>query len=315
MLATATDRSRRSDAKIVSRILRLKAERQAVIIAHNYQEGEIQDVADFLGDSLELSQKAAATDAAVIVFCGVHFMAETAAILCPNQTVLLPDLSAGCGMSEMITAADVRALRAQHPDAVVVCYVNTSAEVKAESDICCTSSNAARIVRSIPADREVIFIPDQYLGDHVMQQTGRKLILYNGYCPTHLRIMTSEIEEAKQAHPDALVLAHPECASRTRDMADQVLSTSGICAAAQTAPQKEVIVATEIGILHRLRKESPDKTFVPACRFCDCAHMKVNTLEKLLWSLEEMQYPIRVEPHIALRAKRAIDRMMEIGRI
>ncbi len=300
-------------SKIVSRILRLKAERKAVIIAHNYQDGEIQDVADFLGDSLELSQRAAVTEASVIVFCGVHFMAETAAILCPNQTVLLPDLSAGCGMSEMITAADVRALKDQHPDAVVVCYVNSSAEVKAESDICCTSSNAVRVVQSISADREVIFIPDQYLGDHVMRQTGRKLILYNGYCPTHLRIMTSEIEAAKRAYPDAAVLAHPECTFQAHALADQVLSTSGICAEAHKTPRKEVIVATEIGILHRLKKENPDKTFIPACRFCDCAHMKVNTLEKLLWSLEEMQYPVTVPPHVALRAKRAIDRMMEIG--
>ncbi len=302
-----------SEARVIERILQLKRERNAIVLSHNYQVGEIQDVADFLGDSLELSQKAAATDASVIVFCGVHFMAETAAILCPDQTVLLPDLSAGCGMSEMITDADVRAMRQAHPGAVVVCYVNTSAAVKAESDICCTSSNAARIVQTIPTDKEIIFIPDQYLGEHVMKQTGRKMILYNGYCPTHLRIMASELEEVKAAHPAALVLAHPECAGATSESADHVLSTSGICAESRKTDKLEVIIATETGILNRLRKENPDKTFIPACRWCDCAHMKVNTLEKLLWSLEDMQFPIVVEPSIAKRAKGAIEKMLALS--
>lgn len=300
--------------RLVARIERLKKEHQAIILAHNYQVGEIQDVADFLGDSLELSQKASRTDAKVIVFCGVHFMAETAAILCPTQTVLLPDLSAGCGMSEMITANEVRALKSKHPGAVVVCYVNSSAEVKAESDICCTSSNAANVVRSIPDEKEIIFIPDQYLGDYVMRLTGRKLILYNGYCPTHFRIMTSEITKTKTAHPDALVMAHPECTPEVSFMADQVLSTSGICLESQKTNKKEVIVATEVGILHRLQKENPLKEFIPACRWCDCAHMKVNNLEKLLWALEEMQYPVKVDENIRIRAKKAIDRMLEIGR-
>ncbi len=304
----------RTDEKLVSKINALKREHQAIILAHNYQVGEIQDVADFLGDSLELSQKAAQTDARVIVFCGVHFMAETAAILCPTQTVLLPDLSAGCGMSEMISAKEVRDMKAAHPDAVVVCYVNSSAEVKAESDICCTSSNAANVVRSIPNDREIIFIPDQYLGDYVARRTGRKLILYNGYCPTHFRIMTSEIESAKEAHPEALVIAHPECTPEASALADHVLSTSGICLESQKTDKKEIIVATEVGILHRLKKENPEKDFVPACRWCDCAHMKVNNLEKLLWSLEDLQYPVAVEEPIRVRAKMAIDRMLEIGR-
>ncbi len=303
-----------TEKRLIAKIERLKRERQAIILAHNYQIGEIQDVADFLGDSLELSQKAAQTDAKVIVFCGVHFMAETAAVLCPNQTVLLPDLDAGCGMSEMITAEEVRALKAKHPGAAVVCYVNSSAEVKAESDICCTSSNAAKVVQSIPADREVIFIPDQFLGAHVERQTGRKLILYNGYCPTHFRIMTSELIAAKAAHPDALVLAHPECTPQVSAAADKVLSTSGICIESRKTNHAEVIVATEIGILHRLQKENPDKEFIPACKWCDCAHMKVNTLEKLLWSLEEMQFPITVPPSIAARAKKAIDRMLEISK-
>ncbi len=303
-----------TESRLVSQINRLKRERQAIILAHNYQVGEIQDVADFLGDSLELSQKAAQTDARVIVFCGVHFMAETAAVLCPDQTVLLPDLSAGCGMSEMITAEEVRAMKAEHPGALVVCYVNSSAAVKAESDICCTSSNAVNVVRSIPEDREIIFIPDQYLGDFVTRKTGRKLILFNGYCPTHFRIMTSELEAMKTTHPDALVLAHPECTPEVSAIADQVLSTSGICLESQKTKKEEIIVATETGILHRLKKENPEKFFVPACKWCDCAHMKVNNLEKLLWSLEEMRYPVQVEASIRVRAKNAIDRMLEISR-
>ncbi|NOY83774.1 MAG: quinolinate synthase NadA [Nitrospirae bacterium] len=306
-----------TEDRLVAQIKRLKTERQAIILAHNYhyQVGEIQDVADFLGDSLELSQKAAQTDAKVIVFCGVHFMAETAAVLCPDQTVLLPDLSAGCGMSEMITAEEVRNMKAEHPGAVVVCYVNSSAAVKAESDICCTSSNAVNVVRSIPEDREIIFIPDQYLGDYVTRKTGRKLILFNGYCPTHFRIMASELEASKKAHPDALVLAHPECTPEVSALADQVLSTSGICLESQKTQKKEIIVATETGILHRLQKENPTKSFVPACSWCDCAHMKVNNnLEKVLWSLEEMRYPVEVPASIRVRAKSAIDRMLEISR-
>lgn len=303
-----------TEKKLIARIERLKAERRAVILAHNYQVGEIQDVADFLGDSLELSQKAAKSDAKTIVFCGVHFMAETAAVLCPDRTVLLPDLAAGCGMSEMISAAEVRALKEKHPGAAVVCYVNTTAEVKAESDVCCTSANAAKVVRSIPEDREIIFIPDQYLGAHVARQTGRKLILYNGYCPTHFRIMASELAEAKSEHPEALVLAHPECAPEVSAMADRVLSTSGIAAEARETEKSQIIVATEIGMLHRLQKENPEKEFIPACKWCDCAHMKVNNLEKVLWSLEEMRYPVTVEAEIAARAKRAIDRMLEIGK-
>jgi len=303
-----------TEQRLLARIERLKKDRQAIILAHNYQVGEIQDVADFLGDSLELSRKASQTDAKVIVFCGVHFMAETAAILCPDQTVLLPDLSAGCGMSEMISAQEVREMKAEHPGAVVVCYVNSSAEVKAESDICCTSSNAANVVRAVPEDREIIFIPDQYLGDYVTRKTGRKLILYNGYCPTHFRIMTAEIEAAKSAHPEALVLAHPECSPEASALADQVLSTSGICLESEKTTKQEVIVATEVGILHRLQKENPEKDFIPACRWCDCAHMKVNNLEKLLWSLESLQYPVEVDEPVRLKAKEAIDRMLEIGR-
>ncbi len=302
-----------SVARIARQIQRLKSERKAVILSHNYQVGPIQDVADFVGDSLELSYKAAATDAEVIVFCGVHFMAETAAILCPTKTVLLPDRSAGCGMSEMISVEDVQALRALHPEAVVICYVNSSAAVKAESDICCTSSNAAQVVQSIPEDQEIIFIPDQHLGAHVMQQTGRQMILYNGYCPSHVRMMASELSEIISVHPDAPVFAHPECTTPVHLLSDGIFSTSGICTAAQNSQATEIIVATESGILHRLSKENPDKTFIPACSWCDCAHMKVNTLEKVLWSLEEMQYAIVVDPEIAVQARQAIDRMMQMS--
>jgi quinolinate synthase len=301
-----------TEKTIVARICQLKRDRCAIILAHNYQVGEIQDVADFSGDSLELAQQAAKTDAEVIVFCGVHFMAETAAILCPDQTVLMPDISAGCGMSEMINAKTVREMKAAHPGAAVVCYVNSSAEVKAESDICCTSSNAVRIVQSIPTHRDVIFIPDQYLGAHVMRQTGRNLILYNGYCPTHVRIMAEELSEVIAENEGAAVFAHPECTESVSRLADRVLSTSGIAKAARESSASKIIVATEIGMLHRLSQENPDKEFIPACRHCDCAHMKVNNLEKLLWSLEEMQYPVRVEPAVAKHAQRAIEAMLAI---
>jgi quinolinate synthase len=303
---TATEKT------ISARIGELKRDRRAIILAHNYRVGEIQDVADFSGDSLELSQRAAQTDAEVIVFCGVHFMAETAAILCPDQAVLMPDLSAGCGMAEMITADAVREMKAVHPGAAVVCYVNSSAEVKAESDICCTSSNAARVVLSIPADREIIFIPDQYLGAHVMRQTGRNLILYNGYCPTHVRIMAAELSEVIAENEGAAVFAHPECTESVSLLADRVLSTSGIARAARESKASKIIVATEIGMLHRLSSENPDKEFIPACRHCDCAHMKVNNLEKLLWSLEEMRYPVRVTPAVAKRARQSIESMLAI---
>ncbi|MEK7286287.1 MAG: quinolinate synthase NadA [Nitrospirota bacterium] len=303
-----------TEEKIIAKIARLKKERHAIVLAHNYQIGEIQDIADFIGDSLELCQKAAQTDAQVILFCGVQFMAETAAVLCPNQQVLMPDLSAGCGMSEMISVEAVREMKKAHPNAAVVCYVNSSAAVKAESDICCTSSNAKRVVESIPKDREIIFIPDQYLGAHVMRQTGRKLILYNGYCPTHVRIMASELQEVKLRYPDAPVLAHPECTLPVSQSADFVLSTSGIALQATKNPAQKMIVATEIGMLHRLSNENPGKEFIPACNYCDCSHMKVNDLEKVLWSLEEMQYPITVAHDVASRAKAAIDAMLKISR-
>jgi quinolinate synthase len=291
-------------AYLTEKINRLKKERRALVLSHNYQAGEIQDVADFIGDSLELSRMAIRTDAKVILFCGVHFMAETAALLNPDKTVLIPDLTAGCSMSDMVTVEKVRALKAKHPGAVVVCYVNTSAAVKAESDICCTSSNAANVVSSIPADREIIFIPDQYLGNYVSRLTGRKLILYDGYCPVHYRIMASDLEKLKSYHPAAEVVVHPECTEEVVAQADRVLSTSGICQAARQS--------TATGILHRLQKENPGKKFFAACQWCDCTHMKVNTLEKVLWSLEDMQHVVTVPEEIFLKARRAVERMVAI---
>ncbi len=297
---------------LIERIEALKKERNAVILAHNYQVEFIQEVADLIGDSLELSLKASKTDADVIVFCGVHFMAETAAIVCPGKTVIMPDLNAGCGMADMISAESLRKMKAQYPGAAVVCYVNTSAEVKAESDYCCTSANAVKVVQSIPENTEIIFVPDRYLARHVERQTGRKLIIYNGFCPTHLRIVTEGIVQAKAEHPDAEVLVHPECTPEVIDLGDKTLSTSGICRSAHESTASEFIVATETGIINRLRRENPEKTFVPACSTCQCSHMKMNTLEKLVWALEDMDNVVTVPEEIRLRARRAVDRMLAI---
>ncbi len=298
--------------KLVNDILKLKEKRKAIILVHNYQIGEVQDIADFVGDSLDLSRQAAKTDAEVIVFCGVHFMAETAKILSPNKTVLMPDLNAGCAMANMITLRQLKEMKRKHPEAVVVSYVNTSAEIKAESDYCCTSANAVKVVSAIPREKEIIFIPDKYLGDYVSKQANRKLILWEGYCPTHRRILAEDILKRKALYPKAEVLVHPECTPDVIAMADKVLSTSGICKYAKESNSAEFIIGTEIGILHRLQKESPHKKFYPASILSDCPNMKLNNLEKILWSLEDMIYKIEVPPDIAQRAKRSIDRMLEI---
>ncbi|MFH1335067.1 MAG: quinolinate synthase NadA [Candidatus Zixiibacteriota bacterium] len=298
--------------KLKSDILKLKEERKAVILAHNYQLGEVQDIADFVGDSLDLSRKAAATDAEVIVFCGVHFMAETAKILSPDKTVLMPDVNAGCAMANMITLRQLNEMKKKHPDAVVVSYVNTKAEIKAESDYCCTSANAVKVVQSIPKDKEILFIPDKYLGDYVSRQTNRQMILWEGFCPTHRRILAEDILKKKAQYPKAEVLVHPECTPDVIAMADKVFSTTGICRYAQESGSEEFIIGTEIGILHRLKKENPEKHFYPASELAECSNMKLINLEKILWSLEDMIYPVEVPPDIAQRAKRAIDRMLEI---
>lgn len=299
--------------KIIDAIQRLKRERNALIVAHNYQPDEVQAIADFTGDSLALSRRAAQTKASIIVFCGVHFMAETAAILSPEKTVLIPDPEAGCPMADMITAEQLRELKQHHPDATVVTYVNSSAEVKAESDICCTSSNAVAVVNSVEPGRDIIFVPDKHLGSYVAAQTGRRIILWNGYCPTHVKIQAEDILHQKQAHPAARIAVHPECIPPVRDLADAVLSTEGICRYAQRRDVSELIVGTEIGILYRLQTENPHKKFYPASEAAICPNMKKTTLEKVLWSLERMEYRVVVPEKIAIRARHAVDTMIRIG--
>jgi len=301
-----------NNQKLVEDILKLKKERKAIILAHNYQSPEVQDIADFSGDSLGLSQEASKTEAEIIIFCGVHFMAETAAILCPDKTVLMPDLNAGCPMANMITLRQLMELKKKHPQALVVTYVNSKAEIKAESDYCCTSSNAIKVVQSIPADKEIIFIPDKYLGSYVASQTKRELVLWQGYCPTHRRIFPEDILKKKALYPKAEVLVHPECIPEVIAMADKVLSTTGICKYAKESKSEEFIIGTEIGILHKLKKENPEKRFYPASELADCPNMKLNNLEKILWSLQDLVYKVEVPEEIARRAKRSIDRMLEI---
>jgi len=294
----------------LAEINRLRRERQAVIIAHNYQPGEVQDLADFTGDSLELSRKAAACTAPVIVFCGVHFMAETAAILSPDKIVLLPDPLAGCPMADMVDGPGLRALKACHPQAHVVCYVNSSAEVKAESDICCTSANAVRVVASTPG--EIIFVPDKHLGGWVSRQLHRELILWNGFCPTHARILPGYVQQVKQEHPDAVVFVHPESREDVIALADETLSTGGMLRAAKSSPAKEFIIATEIGLLHRLRLENPDKRFYAATPNASCPNMKKITLEKIAQALATLTPRIEVPDPIRSQARSAITRMLEL---
>ncbi len=300
------------NAAIIEKIMTLKKEKNALFLAHNYQLGEVQDIADFTGDSLELSRKAAASDADVIVFCGVHFMAETAAILNPNRIVLLPDLHSGCPMADMITGKQLRELKKQHPKAKVICYVNSTAEVKAESYICCTSANAIKIVETLKESEEIIFVPDQYLGSYAAEQTGKAMILWPGYCPTHARILPTDILKRKEEHPNAIVIVHPECKLETRALADAILSTGQMTKFARETDATEIIVGTEMGLLHRLRNENPRKTFIPATEQAICPRMKLITLETVLWSLENMEHRIIVPEEIREKAKNAVDRMLEV---
>jgi len=299
-----------SDDKARERIARLKGERNAVILAHNYQRGEIQDIADFVGDSLELSQNAAKTDAEVIVFCGVHFMAETASILCPERIVLLPDKNAGCPMANMITAEELIRRKKHLPGAAVVCYVNSTAAVKAESDICCTSANAVKVIQRLDA-QEILFVPDQYLGQYVSTQTDKKMLFWPGYCPTHMKILPNHITRLRQKHPQARVVVHPECRPDVIGLADDVLSTGGMCRYAGRKDVSQMIVGTETGIIHRLRKEHPGKEFIPASEKAVCPNMKLITLHKVLRSLEEMKPEVKVPEEIRLQAKIAVDRMLQ----
>ncbi len=303
-----------STKSIEERIADWKERRNAVLLVHNYQRPELQVVADYLGDSLGLSQEAARTDSDVIVFCGVHFMAETASILSPDKKVLIPDEKSGCPMANMITAEQLRSMKQQHPEAVVVCYVNSTAEVKAESDLCCTSANAAKVVETIDPERPIIFVPDKYLGAWTAKQTGRDIILWEGYCPTHASITPSDVDAARQEHPEALVMVHPECLPEVSEMADAVESTSGMCRLAAESDADEILVGTEIGLIERLRRENPEKNFYPVTSAAVCPNMKLHTLEKVLWSLQELETVVDVPEETAEQAKQAIDGMISVGR-
>jgi len=303
-------------AQLSEQVLEWKRRRNAVILAHNYQEGRIQDIADFTGDSLKLAQYAVGTDAEVILFCGVHFMAETAAMLLPHRKVIVPDLAAGCSLADMILPAQVRKWKREHPDGVVVCYINTAAAVKAECDYCCTSANGEQVIRAIPEGKEILFVPDYYLGSYLKAKTGREIELWRGYCPAHAVIDPAGIEKLQEQHPDAEFLMHPECGCLTKqmDLADKILSTDGMMRHVKESPARSFIIATENGILHRMRKENPDKLFLPASEQATCHHMQRNTLEKVLRSLITLEYPVTVEPAVARRALVCIERMMEISR-
>jgi quinolinate synthase len=296
----------------------LARERGAVILAHNYQVPEVQDVADFVGDSLGLSRQAAATEAEAIVFCGVHFMAETAKILSPEKTVLIPDPDAGCSLAASITAEQLRQWKAENPGAVVVSYVNTTAEVKAETDYCCTSGNAKAVIDAIPRDQEILFLPDMYLGLWLEKVTGRKLNIWLGECHVHAGIRPADIERWQAEAPDAELLVHPECGCASQAMAfgnerTHILSTEGMINFAKASSKPRMLVATEIGIIHRLEKEAPGKRFEPVNRKAFCKYMKMITLEKLRDSLRDWKYEVTVEPEIAARARGAIERMVALG--
>jgi quinolinate synthase len=289
----------------------MKEEREAIILAHNYQLPEVQDLADYVGDSLGLSLKAAESDAKVIVLCGVRFMAETASILSPKKTVLMPDPQAGCPMANMITAENVRDLKSANPGAECVAYVNTSAAVKAEVDLCCTSSNAIKVVSATNSD-EVIFIPDKYLAQYVASKVDKKIIPWSGYCPTHVRILPEDIAREKKIHQKAVVMVHPECTPGVIALADKVLSTGDMCKFAKESKASEFIIGTEVGILHKLRTENPRKHFYPASELASCPNMKRTTASKVLESLQNMEHEIRVPEDVRKRALRPIQRMLEL---
>lgn len=295
-------------------ILSLKKQKRAVILAHNYQIGEVQEVADFIGDSLELSRKAVNVDCEIIVFCGVHFMAETAAILNPEKTVLLPEIDAGCPMADMINQEKLLNWSSQYPDAVVVSYVNTTAEVKALSYICCTSANAIEIVRAIPF-RRILFVPDKNLAHWVKKNVpDKEIIPWDGFCPTHHMIKREDLLRAKEAHPNALVVVHPECRPEVVELADHVASTSGMVKFCANSSAREFIIGTEIGLIYRLKKEIPDKEFYPIKKTVVCPNMKITTLESVYLALKEEKHLIKVQEDIRLKAKEAIERMIALSK-
>ena len=311
-------------ARWQAEVRRLAAERKAVVLAHNYVTPDLQDVADVVGDSLALSRAAAASGADVIVFCGVRFMAETAKILAPDKTVLLPEIAAGCSLADTIDAEQLRAWKAEHPGAVVIAYVNTSAEVKAESDICCTSSNAADVVRTVPADREILFLPDQFLGAHVRRVTGRDMHVWMGECHVHAAITAGDLRDQVAADPQAELLIHPECGCATAALylsssgdlppdRTRVLSTGGMLEHARTTTARRVLVATEVGMLHQLRMANPSTVFDAVNPAAVCRYMKMVTPQSLLRSLREGTTEITVDPDVAARASAAVQRMIAIG--
>ena len=293
------------------KIKRLKEEKNAIILAHNYQIPEVQDIADFLGDSLGLSRKAAQTDADVVVFCGVQFMAETAAILCPEKRILLPEKIAGCEMVRLFSREELQQLKEEHPEAEVVAYVNSSAETKAEADICCTSANAIEVVNSLEA-KKVIFVPDKYLANYVSRHTDKKIIPASSYCPFHANISPEEIKEKRGLYPDAEVVVHPECTPEVIALADKVGSTSVMGRYARDSNAKSFIIGTEVGMIYRLKKDNSAKEFYPASEKAICRDMKLITLEKILRSLQEMKYRVEIPDVVRVKAKKAVDRMMEI---
>jgi len=302
----------REDKQLVVKIKQLKKKRNAVILAHNYQLPEVQDIADFRGDSLELSRIAAKTDAEIIVFCGVYFMAETASILSPDKLVIMPDTSAGCPMANMMNAQELKKLKKAHPGAVVIGYVNTSAEVKAELDYCCTSANAVAVVNALKDKKEIIFVPDKYLADYVSFKSGRKLISWHGFCPTHVKILPEDLAREKKFHPKAKIMVHPECLSSVVSLADAVLSTSQMSKYAAVNPAKEFIVGTEAGLVYRLKQDNPGKEFYPASERAVCPNMKLTTVEKVLWALDELKDEVKVSDIIRKKARLAIERMLAI---
>jgi len=298
--------------EIVKKIQELKKEKDAVILVHNYQPPEIQDIADRLGDSLDLSRLAQKLSNRVIIFCGVHFMAETAAILSPEKKVILPEPTAGCPMADMLSDTDLAEIKRAYPDAVVVSYVNSTARVKALTDICCTSANALKVVESVEEGRKIIFGPDQHLAGWVASQSKRDILPWKGFCPSHIRIMPDEIIEKKKMYPDAKVMVHPECTSKVTALADEVCGTGQMIKYASSTDARVFIVGTEVGMIYRLKTLYPGKEFIPASENAVCKNMKKITLEKVLFSLESLEPVITVEPEIANRARTAIERMIEI---
>ncbi|ANY66481.1 quinolinate synthase [Paenibacillus sp. BIHB 4019] len=309
MEALALERKAEQNRELRERLMQLKKERNAIILAHYYQRDEIQEVADFRGDSFLLAQKAAQTDADVIVFCGVHFMGESAKILAPNKTVIIPDERAGCPMADMVNVDGLRKLKAQHPNATVVTYINSSAEIKAETDICCTSANAVNVVNSVEG-QDVIWVPDKNLGHYVQQKTDKNMIIWEGYCNTHDMLTVKDVEEMKAKHPNAQFVVHPECRPEVVELGDFVGSTTAIIKYCKESDCKEFIVGTEDGTGYQLRLDSPEKTFLFASKYLVCPNMKVNNLKKLVKCLETMQPQIYVPPHVADQARLSLERML-----